>query len=142
VKGLLAGGRDVNDSGINVNGGTVALDLVASTSGGIVEGVITDHQGQPVANAVVVAVPEARMRGRLDRYRKTQSDQNGRFQLQGIRPGDYTVLAWESVDGEEYYNPDFLKTYEGQGIALRVSESERKTLSLEAIPAAASEQTE
>jgi hypothetical protein len=142
VKALLAGGRDVNDSGINVSGGTVALDVVASTNGGRVEGVVTDHQGQPVANAVVVAVPEARMRGRMDRYRKTQSDQNGRFQLQGIRPGDYTVLAWESVDGEEYYNPDFLKAYAGQETALLVSEGERKTLSLEAIPAATSEQTE
>ncbi len=142
VKALLAGGRDLNDSGINVNGGTVALDLLASTNGGMVEGVVTDHQGQPVANAVVVAVPEVRMRGRMDRYRKTQSDQNGRFQLQGIRPGDYTVLAWESLDGEEYYNPDFLKAYAGQGSVLRVSEGERKTLSLEAIPAAASEQME
>jgi hypothetical protein len=136
IKASLAGGRDVNDSGINVNGGTVALDLVASTNGGLVEGVITDHQGQPVANAVVVAVPEARMRGRMNRYRKTQSDQNGHFQLQGLRAGDYTVLAWESVDGEEYYNPDFLKLYASQGTALRVSEGERKTLSLEAIPSA------
>lgn len=142
VETLLAGGRDVNDPGINVNGGTVALDLVASTNGGVVEGVITDHEGQPVANAVVVAVPETRMRGRMDRYRKTQSDQNGRFQLQGLRPGDYTVVAWESVDGEEYYNPDFLKAYAGQGTAVRISEGERKMLPLEAIPDAASEQTE
>src|SRR5579862_776316 len=142
MKASLASGHDVSDSGINVNGGTVALDLVASTNGGTVDGAITDHQGQPVANAVVVAVPEPRMRGRMDRYRKTQSDQNGRFQLQGMRPGDYTVLAWESVDGEEYYNPDFLKAYAGQGTALRVSEGERKTLSLEAIPTAASEQME
>lgn len=142
MKASLAGGRDVSDSGITVNGGTVALDLVVSTNGGMVEGMITDQQGQPVANAVVVAVPEARMRTRMDRYRKTQSDQNGHFQLQGLRPGDYTVLAWESVDGEEYYNPDFLKAYAGQGTALRVSEGERKTLSLEAISATSSEPLE
>lgn len=142
MKTSLAGGRDVNDSGINVNGGTVALDLVASTNGGMVEGTITDHQGQPVANAVVVAVPETRMRARMDRYRKTQSDQNGRFQLQGIRPGDYTVLAWESVDGEQYYNPDFLKAYAAQGTAIRLGEGERNTLSLEAIPTASSEPAE
>ena len=141
VKTLLAAGRDANDPGINVNGGTITLDLVASTNGGVVEGVITDHQGRPVANAVVVAVPEATMLGRMDRYRKTQSDQNGHFQLQGIRPGAYTALAWETVEGEEYYNPDFLKAYAGQGTALRVSEGERKTLALEAI-SGASEPTE
>jgi hypothetical protein len=37
------------------------------------------------------------------------------------------------VDGEAYYNPDFLKLYERQGSALRVSEGDRKSLQLEAI---------
>ena len=71
------------------------------------------------------------MRGRVDRYRKTVSDQSGHFSLRGLRPGEYTVLAWESVDGEAYYNPEFLKAYEGRGSALRVSEGERKAVQLE-----------
>jgi hypothetical protein len=53
--------------------------------------------------------------------------------LHGIAPGDYTVLAWESVEGEAYYNPEFLKTYEAEGSALRVGEGDRKSLRLEAI---------
>jgi hypothetical protein len=61
------------------------------------------------------------------------SDQSGRFSLRGIQPGDYTVLAWESVDGEAYYNPEFLKSYEGQGSSLRVSEGDRKGLRVEVI---------
>lgn len=73
------------------------------------------------------------MRGRVDRYRKTVSDQSGHFSLRGLRPGQYTLLAWESVDGEAYYNPEFLKQYEGRGSVLRVEEGERKTLSVEAI---------
>ena len=133
LKSALAGGRDIDESGINVSGGAAILDLVASADGGVVDGVVTDHKGDPVANAVIVAVPEARLRGRLDRYRKTVSDQSGRFSLRGVRPGDYTLLAWESVDGEAFYNPEFLKTYEGQGSALRVGEGERKTLSIQAI---------
>jgi hypothetical protein len=39
------------------------------------------------------------------------------------------------VDGEAYYNPEFLKSYEGQGTVLRVSEGERKGLQLAVIPA-------
>src|SRR5437660_18177 len=53
--------------------------------------------------------------------------------LRGLRPGDYTILAWESVDGEAFYNPEFLKLYEGRGSALRVSEGDRKNVQLEAI---------
>ena len=133
VKSALAGGRDVSESGIALSGGTASLDLVINSNGGLVEGVAVDHNGEPVANAVVVAVPESRLRARTDHYRRTVSDQSGRFTLRGIRPGDYTIFAWESVDGEAYYNPDFLKIYDGQGSALRVAEGERKTLQLEVI---------
>ena len=139
VKAVLAGARDVNDSGISVSGGALWLDLVASANGGIVEGVVTDSKGGPVSNAVVVAVPEVRMRGRVDRYRKTISDQSGRFTLRGLRPGDYTVLAWESLEGEAYFNPEFLKAYEGQGSPVKVGEGERKSLQLAAIAATENE---
>ncbi len=124
----------MGDSGISVNGGTVVLDLVASANGAVVNGVVTNRKGEPVANAVIVAVPEPRLRTRTDRYHKTVSDQAGRFILRGIPPGDYTLLAWESMDGDAYYNPEFLKTYEGQGSALHASEGERQSVQLEAIP--------
>ena len=133
MKTTAAGNRDVSDAGISVNGGVVVLDLVASANGGVVDGVAVDAKGEPVANAVIVAVPEMRLRGLMERYRKTVSDQSGRFSLRGVHPGDYTVLAWESVDGEAYYNPEFLKSYEGQGTSLRVNEGDRKGMRVEVI---------
>ena len=135
LKSALAGGRDVDESGVNVNGGSVLLDVLASANGAAVEGVATDHKGAPVANAVIVAVPEARLRGRADRYYKTVSDQSGHFALHGLRPGEFTLFAWESVDGEAYYNPEFLRAFEGRGSGLRVSEGDRKTVRLEVIGA-------
>jgi hypothetical protein len=137
VKSVIAGGRDVHEAGIHVEGATVTLYLVVSANGGMVEGVAVDRKGEPVANAIAVAVPEGRMRTRMDHYRKTITDQTGRFSLRGLHPGDYTILAWESVDGEAYYNPDFLKLYEGQGSAMHVSEGERKSVQLETIPESA-----
>ena len=52
-----------------------------------------------------------------------------------VPPGEYTLLAWESVEGEAYYNPEFLKSYGEQGTVLRVSEGERKSLRLTVVPA-------
>ncbi len=134
LKSMLAGNRDVGEAGVGVSGGSVVLDVVASANGGVVEGVAVDAKGEPVANAVIVAVPEPKLRGRVEHYRKTVSDQSGRFALHAIVPGDYTLLAWESVDGEAYYNPEFLKNYEGQGSALRIAEGDRKSFRMVVIP--------
>ncbi|HTS05043.1 MAG TPA: carboxypeptidase-like regulatory domain-containing protein [Candidatus Eisenbacteria bacterium] len=133
IKSVSNGGRDVNDAGINVNGGTLNLDLVASANGGVADGIVVNSKGEPFANAIVVAAPEARMRGRVDHYRKTVSDQTGHFSLRGLRPGDYTIFAWESVEGEAYYNPDFVRTFDGQGTTLHVSDGDRKSLQVQLI---------
>jgi len=135
LKTVLSGAREVSESGVAVSGGTVLLDLVASANGAVVDGVVVDSKDKPVANAVVVAVPESRLRGRVDQYRQTVSDQNGHFTLRGIRGGTYTLFAWESVDGQAYFDPEFLKSYEGQGKALQLSEAERKTVQLTVIAA-------
>jgi hypothetical protein len=83
---------------------------------------------------VIVAVPEARLRSRIDRYRKTVTDQSGHFTLRGTPPGDYTLFAWESVDGEAYYDPEFLRANQAQGSVLHAAEGEHKTIQLEVIP--------
>ena len=131
----VAAGRDAADSGFSVSGGTTTLDLVASANGAVAEGIATNQKDEPVADAVVVAVPEARFRSHPDRYRKAVTDQSGRFTLRGMSPGDYTLFVWENVDGEAYSNPEFLKSYEGQGKPLSLGEGERKSVQLKAISA-------
>ena len=136
LKSTVADGRDFTDSSFNISSGTVALDVVASDGGAVIDGIVTTHKGDPVANAVLVAVPEARLRGRTDRYRRTVSDQRGHFVLRGTPPGDYTLFAWESVEGEAYYDPEFLRAYQAQSTALHAAEGEHKTLQVEVIPEA------
>ena len=103
VKSVAASGREVSDSGISVNGGAVGIDLLLSANGGIVDGVVVDSKGNPVENAVVVAVPEPRMRTRLDRYHKTVTDQSGHFSLRGIRArGLHAVCVGEHGRGRVF----------------------------------------
>jgi uncharacterized protein (DUF2141 family) len=140
LKSVSVGGRDVNDTGFSVNGGGQNVDVTVSASGGMLTGEVLDSKGQPVPDAVVVAVPEPRFRTRVDRYRKSVTDQSGHFSLHGMRPGQYTLFSWESVDGEAYYNPEFLAKYEGQGVPLRIGEGERKTVQGKLIPQAEEQQ--
>ncbi len=140
LKSVAAGGREVADSGFSVSGGSTNVDVLASANGARADGVATNQKDEPVADAAVVAVPEARFRTHPDRYRKASTDQSGRFTLRGLPPGDYTIFAWESIDGDAYYNPEFLASYEGRGRALHVSEGDRTSLQLKVIPVAEDQQ--
>lgn len=134
LKSVAVNGRDVSESGFNLGSGMTMVDLVASTNGASVEGIATNAAGDPVADAVLVAVPEGRLRRLPDHYRRSTSDQSGHFRVRGLPPGDYTIFAWESVEGEAYFNSDFIRNYEGQGKALHMSEGERVSLQVKVIP--------
>ncbi|MGB7601129.1 MAG: carboxypeptidase-like regulatory domain-containing protein [Candidatus Sulfotelmatobacter sp.] len=133
LKSAASDGHDATDSGFSVGAGSITLDLVASANGGTVDGVASNQYDEAVADAVIAAVPEARFRNRPDRYRKAVADQSGHFSLRGLPPGDYTLFAWESVDGEPFYNPEFIKSYEDRGKAIRVHEGNRTNVQLKAI---------
>lgn len=134
LKSVTAAGHDATDSGFNVSTGIATIAIVASGNGGVAEGIATNQKDEPVADTVIVAVPDARFRSRLDRYRKAVTDQSGHFALRGLPPGDYTLFAWESVDGEAYSNAEFLKSFEGQGKSLHIGESQQVTVQLRTIP--------
>jgi protocatechuate 3,4-dioxygenase beta subunit len=134
LKSAIVGGHTTDLSEISVDGGVIALDVIASANGGVVEGIVTDPRGQPVADAVIIAAPEVSERSRDDHFHKTASDQNGRFSLHGIAPGQYSLFAWDHVEGDAYYDPEFLRNYQQQATSLEISENDRKNLQLRVIP--------
>lgn len=135
LEAVNAGGQDTRDSGLVVSGGSVFIDVVLSPKGARLGGVVVDDKGQPVANAVVVAMPEEKFRKRPERYSRASTDQRGQFSMQGLIPGQYSLLAWESLDGDAYLDPEFRKQYEEQGVAVRAESSQLAKVSLKVQPA-------
>jgi protocatechuate 3,4-dioxygenase beta subunit len=137
VESVVTGTKEVSDTGLNVNGGTLPLDVTLSSGAGVVDGSVANDKKEPIANAVVVAIPEPKYRKRQSRYQRTATDQDGRFTLRGLHPGEYTVYAWEILEGDDYQDPDFLKSLEGQGSTVKVDKSSRQSVALKVIPAPA-----
>jgi protocatechuate 3,4-dioxygenase beta subunit len=130
VDSVTVGTRNFVDTGLNVNGGIVVADVSVSSETGMIEGTVTADKGDPVADAVVVAVPNSRFRRQASRYQKVSADQAGRFTMRGLRPGTYTLLAWEHLEGDEYQDADFLKPYEDRGVEVKLEKASHQSVRL------------
>jgi protocatechuate 3,4-dioxygenase beta subunit len=136
LKKVVAGGRDVTDTGLVVPGGAAfSMSVIVSPSGPAILGTVLDDKNQPVGNATVVAVPDSAHREQLDRYQQAMTDQHGHFTLRGLSPGSYTLFAWDHVEEGAYYDPEFLKPFEHGGEPVHLAEGTRQTVLLKALPA-------
>src|SRR5713226_8271248 len=142
LKSVKLGGRDI-ETGFTASG-PATLDLVVSTKGGVIEGVVvlrekekekdvdTGHMNNdhPVANATVVAVPEEKYRKLPDHFVTGSTDHHGSFTIRGLAPGSYTLYAWQDLDEPVWVDPDFLKAQEANGTAVKVEEGSHQTVEL------------
>lgn len=137
LKSALFGGEDVLTKGIEIAQGEAApvLELVYSSNGGAVDGTINKDDGLPAFGATVVLVPDPPLRKRDDHFRNSTTDQYGHFTERGIPPGKYRAIALQEIDYELFHDPDFLMLVEMNGVAVEISEKEKKTLQLKLIPA-------
>lgn len=140
LKSVTLGGQDIG-TGFTASG-PATVDLGVSCNGGSVEGVVSEKEkdvddGHPVANAMVVAVPEEKYRKLPDHFGTGETDQNGRFTLHGIAPGSYTLYAWQDVEENVYRDADFLKSQEANGTPLKVEEGSHHQVNLKLRPVGA-----
>ena len=136
VKSALLGGVDIlNTGGIVLEGEPRgALDIILGNSPGSLDSAVVDNRQMPVAGATVVLVPDSARRKRYDLFRQVTSDSSGRIHLDNVVPGDYKVFAWEVVESNAWTDPDFLRSYESNGVAVRVTEGGRGAADVQVIP--------
>jgi len=142
LKSVTLGERSI-ETGFTASG-PATLDLLVSTKGGTVEGAVVLHEDKkekdvddndhPVANATVVAVPEEKYRKLRDHFGTGSTDQRGRFAIRGVAPGSYTLYAWQDLEEGVWRDPDFLKSHEANGTAVKVEEGSHQKVELTLSP--------
>jgi len=117
-------------NGAAITGPTATLDVVLSTRGGEIEGTIVDQRGRPMANVTAVLLPSSAANRTPGRVLTVASDQEGRFVLQPVPPGDYKLFAWAELHPYGFYDLDFVRRYESRGTTVRIAENSRQHLRL------------
>ena len=137
LKSMRAGNTDVMVSGLDLGNGAASLDILMGINPPQVTGsVVNEATAQPAVAVTVVLMP--REKERLDQsyfYSTTNTDQYGNFNFSRVTPGDYQVYAWEDVQYGQWFDPEFMKAYEGKGETLTAKEAVPVTVKLNMIPA-------
>jgi hypothetical protein len=110
---------------------TLAVEI--GTDGGRMAGAVFDGNNAPLPGAQVILLPETASRFRLDRYRTAITDQDGRFVLRGIAPGNYILTGWSSIEPNAHLDAEYMRPYESLGTPVLVAPGENPAVGLRAL---------
>jgi len=148
LKSVHYGGVAILDGGLTVHSGSGAfLELVMSSRVAQVNGQVLTGDSLPAVAVEVVLIPDPPRRAEKEKYVFATTDQNGKFSMPGVVPGDYKAFSWDpGASSDEEYREDWfdaawLSPYEPKGVSVHLEESEHKSADLTLIQPASDNAT-
>ena len=138
IRAVRVRGSDVTDAGIEVKANEdisdVEIEITNKTTE--VSGLVTNARGETMKDYWAVLFPRDREKRKPpSRYvRVSRPDQDGRFKVTGLPPGDYLAFAGNAIDPGEANTVEFLDRIERQATRVSLNEGETKTLDLKLSP--------
>jgi hypothetical protein len=130
ISDVEVGDRTMDGRIIDFSRGVMPLRITLSAAGGTVTGSVVGPQQQSVSGAKVVLIPDVEHRSSYDLYKVVTTAKDGSFKMVGIAPGEYSLFAWPRVEGDAYYDPDFLAAFEELGTRVVIRENSSDTIDL------------
>jgi Carboxypeptidase regulatory-like domain len=134
TKAVRSGDVDVTDVGLDVKPGEDISNLEIELTSRVTEtnGLVTDERGETVKDYAVVIFPrDAQKRGSFSRsVRTARSDQEGRFKVGGLPPGQYFAYAADFIEPGQEHDPEFLDGLQTLATPFTLGEGATYTLNL------------
>ena len=121
VRDFRQNDRNVLLDGLDVSDPPVRFQVNVGEPMSVVRGYLRDTAGAPIQGGNVVLVPEDSRR--KDLFATTVSDWKGGFELMCLHPGSYRIFSWLELNGAPYFNPDFMKAFEGAGRKIQLEQN-------------------
>lgn len=131
LKAVTLNGRDVTDTPLDVRSGeTIAnLTIVFTDKQTEIDGTITDEQSVPITDYTVLAfsTDSSTWRPQSRHIMTTRPDQNGRYRLRGLPPGEYYMATIDPSEPGEWFDATYLDEHRAGAARLTVGEGDVKT---------------
>jgi len=136
VKRLRYGNTESSDAEFSISADGDALEVSLSAGGARVSGLVRRDGAVGSATPQVVLLPDtpdAEQR-RYDTH-LGGFDQSGAFTMkEPVRPGEYTLYAFDGVPDGAWADAEFIQGVEGKGVRIKVGERDAKTVEVPLIP--------
>ena len=134
VRSVRINSIDVIDDGIEVKPmeSVSGVEVELTTRVTSMSGLVTDARGDPARDCTVVFFPaDSRRWTPGSRYLRTaRPDQDGRFKISGLPPGEYNVIALDRVDPGQNTDPEFLERVRNRASTFSVLDGETRSVDL------------
>lgn len=134
ISAVELGNQPIEGRIVDFTRGVAPLHIFLGKEGGVLTGSVLRDQDQPVSGAKVVLVPNGTNATAHDLYKAVASARDGTFKIVGIAPGEYTLFAWEHVDAEAYFDPEFLAKSQDFGRRVIIRQNSSQMLNVTVIP--------
>jgi protocatechuate 3,4-dioxygenase beta subunit len=134
IRAVRYRGIDVTDSGIEFRANEDITDIELELTNRVTDlsGLVTNGRGAAVKDYSVVVFAQDRDKWTANsRYLRTgRPDQDGRFKITGLPPGEYLIVAIDYVDPNEWTEPDYLERVRSKATSVTIGEGETKSVDL------------
>jgi carboxypeptidase family protein len=134
VKTILHEGRDITDTSVEMKSGEELTDVQVIVTNRVtdVSGQLADEKGAPLVDGTVLLFAEDSSKWSEDSrwVRAVRPDQQGRYQIKGLPPGEYLAVALNYVEDGMWNDPEYLDSIRRSAQRLTLAEAATHSLSL------------
>jgi hypothetical protein len=138
LKSVRHRGTDVTDTGFELAPARVTdgVEVVMTTRVQEVSGIVTDDQSRIATACTVLAFAQDRERWGAARFSAmARPDQDGRYTLTTLPPGDYFVVAADYIDEDRSGDASYLEALVAKATRFSVGDGEARRLDLRVVAA-------
>jgi Carboxypeptidase regulatory-like domain len=134
IRSVRLNGADVTDAGIefkpneDISGVEVELTNKVTTIAGTVKTARGELSKE--YTAIVFAQDKEKWTGNSRYQSSGRPDQDGRFKISGLPPGEYYVVAVDRLEQGQSGDPEFLERVRSRAVSLSLREGETRTVDL------------